>query len=293
MQSHLPWPVRDFDVSLTNPQDVTYAPGFLVGHDCPSFPTLSGAYNAFFRNNYSVNGSQDPPTNQVILRVVDDSAWLGRVRVRPSVLDVQVRGRKAKDTCLELNSAGLQEAAMLDGHGTTTFHLPEGLPADAWVWLKRGQNWLDFRSLGGWAAYRSEGVEIETPDDPAAEIGGLIAQGEGPRLEFKQQLPDSREEKRTVFKTIAAFANSDGGMVLFGVQDDGSILGLPGSIAAQERRVTDLIRDLVTPTPPFRITRHPIGDKNVLALDVGSGSGVQNSRHGEVFHLVAGWPLML
>ncbi|WP_407282606.1 ATP-binding protein [Methanolobus sp. WCC1] len=65
------------------------------------------------------------------------------------------------------------------------------------------------------------------------EILGLIANGEGNTLEFKSTLrtnlhtskPDKRIEY-AITKTIVAYLNSDGGSLLVGVSDDGSILGI-------------------------------------------------------------------
>lgn len=47
----------------------------------------------------------------------------------------------------------------------------------------------------------------------AEEVQRLIAQGEGPRLEFKRSLAALRDGVRT----IAAFANADGGTLLQGL----------------------------------------------------------------------------
>ena len=64
-------------------------------------------------------------------------------------------------------------------------------------------------------------------------IRGLIALGEGATLEFKSTLQwdvvQNRQNKalrHSVLKTIAAFLNSEGGTLLIGVEDDGSIYGL-------------------------------------------------------------------
>lgn len=50
----------------------------------------------------------------------------------------------------------------------------------------------------------------------------LAALGEGPRLEFKNRVP--RPDR--IAREIIAFANTDGGTILLGVDDDGSVVGL-------------------------------------------------------------------
>ncbi len=65
------------------------------------------------------------------------------------------------------------------------------------------------------------------------ELLGLIARGESVKQEFKSTLRrnlrtrenDSRIED-SVLKTIAAFCNTEGGVLLIGVQDNGNILGI-------------------------------------------------------------------
>jgi hypothetical protein len=64
-------------------------------------------------------------------------------------------------------------------------------------------------------------------------IIALIAQGESAQLEFKSTARwDLREAKKNpvmeevILKTVAAFLNSDGGTLLIGVADDGTLLGL-------------------------------------------------------------------
>jgi len=75
------------------------------------------------------------------------------------------------------------------------------------------------------------------------EIRALIRRGEGQRLEFKRSLA----ELETGTRAVAAMANTDGGHVLFGVRDDGAVLGV--QIGAQTReRVVQAITGNTDPT---------------------------------------------
>ena len=56
----------------------------------------------------------------------------------------------------------------------------------------------------------------------AADLARLAASGEGPSLEFKHRVP--RPER--LAKEVVAFANTDGGRVLIGVNDDASVVGV-------------------------------------------------------------------
>lgn len=57
------------------------------------------------------------------------------------------------------------------------------------------------------------------------EIKRLVARGEGRHLEFKRRVP----EPERVAKEVVAFANSGGGRLLIGVEDNGNIVGVRDS----------------------------------------------------------------
>jgi predicted HTH transcriptional regulator len=65
------------------------------------------------------------------------------------------------------------------------------------------------------------------------ELQALIAQGEGQQLEFKRSLA----ELETAVCTLAAFANTEGGTVLFGVRQSGEIVGVEASQTSKEQLV--------------------------------------------------------
>jgi len=56
----------------------------------------------------------------------------------------------------------------------------------------------------------------------SAYIYNLIKQGEHQRLDFKHSITDSKK----IARSLAAFANTDGGKLLVGVRDNGSIAGV-------------------------------------------------------------------
>ena len=65
---------------------------------------------------------------------------------------------------------------------------------------------------------------------------------EGPMVEFK------REFSKRALKTVVAFANTNGGVLYLGIEDDGSVCGLDDPDAVL-LAVTNAIRDSVKPNP--------------------------------------------
>lgn len=103
------------------------------------------------------------------------------------------------------------------------------------------------------------------------QIPEKYREGEGSRLEFKLKLPS---EDKKVLKTIVAFANGDGGTVIFGV-DDGTheIVGVPTENVAQMMdSLTDMICDACEPLIVPEISLRTFGGKTIIQVDVPSGN---------------------
>jgi predicted HTH transcriptional regulator len=62
------------------------------------------------------------------------------------------------------------------------------------------------------------------------DVNRLIEEGEGFEIEFKRKV--SSPEK--IAKTLIAFANTRGGHILFGVDDDGSVVGVESEKSEQD-----------------------------------------------------------
>lgn len=110
-------------------------------------------------------------------------------------------------------------------------------------------------------------------------MAALIAEGEGDSIEFKSTLRwDLRANKpnpaieRASLKTIAAFLNSSGGVLLIGVRDDGSIEGIESDKLANEDKfllhLWMLIRNCIGKdfTPYIRTQLEKIDDKTVCMV---------------------------
>lgn len=126
-------------------------------------------------------------------------------------------------------------------------------------------------------------------------IRNLIDQGESATLEFKQTLQFNTYKKnldkemiRMSMKTIAAFLNTDGGTLLIGVKDDGSVTGLADDLKffkngldGFELKLHDLITDQIKPSPTEKIEICFLGieDQSICRIDV------KSSRGKGVFHL--------
>ena len=93
--------------------------------------------------------------------------------------------------------------------------------------------------------------------------GGRVVDREGKTLELKRDLSSPAGPLRT----ITAFANSAGGRLVIGVEDDGTVVGVADPLA-EEERVASLISDGISPQLVPAIDLMPLGDKTILVVDV-------------------------
>ena len=98
-------------------------------------------------------------------------------------------------------------------------------------------------------------------------IEHLLTQPEGKTLEFKRDL----SSPRNLLKTLVAFANSAGGIVLIGVADDRAVIGLEQPLDDEER-LDNLIGDAIAPRLVPNVEILSWQDRSILAVEVFPGS---------------------
>lgn len=278
----LVWPC--WEVSLLNLTNAEPSrPLVSDDDDTPSFATFLNAAAAFFQLGSRPTGGSAPTS--AVLRWQDSAVRIRRVHIAPDEITVDVEGDHLDDLTVELagdDPGQRQRTWTRSGSPSTdslTFPLTDGVPAGAWVIARRGSEWLDRRFLTWpWARAQQQGVEVEVPAQ--TRIDGFIANREGPNVEFKRQVPDDEDSKARVMKTVCAFANGNGGSILFGIDDDYNVVGVPSAKAgALIDQVTQLIDSWVEPVPPhtFEVLAVEASAAVVIELIVSAGPRLYGS----------------
>ena len=107
------------------------------------------------------------------------------------------------------------------------------------------------------------------------ELLEIIASGENSGVEFKRD--DLRSQD--LAKELVAFSNLEGGMVLLGTEDDGTVSGLTrGDI---EEWVMNVCRDKIRPAvvPFFEVVRDVKGNHDIAIVRVSRGYDVHALWH--------------
>ena len=87
---------------------------------------------------------------------------------------------------------------------------------------------------------------------------------ESENIEFKAKLSDE------IYKEVIAFANTDGGTIYIGVDDEGNVIGLE-NVDDSYTRLTNGIRDAIQPDVT-RFIRYVLQEDKVIRIEVGEGS---------------------
>lgn len=100
----------------------------------------------------------------------------------------------------------------------------------------------------------------------------ICAQGEGQRIEFKERLPSQGHD---IGKSIAAFASSNAGLLLYGISNDGSVVGIENGHDSEVRdqisqRVFNAAKDVRPPVHPTVVWASQDG-KAVCVVEVERG----------------------
>ena len=109
------------------------------------------------------------------------------------------------------------------------------------------------------------------------ELIEKIMLGEDSMIEFKRAMP----HRNSLADEMAAFANTEGGVILIGVDDYSEIVGLElNQLNQVEVTVVEICQDNIEPTVPIFTEKLRIDDKNILQIVVPRSLFVHKTSNG-------------
>ena len=92
----------------------------------------------------------------------------------------------------------------------------------------------------------------------------------GETTEYDKKQAVETKQPKSWCKSVSAFANGFGGALLFGVTNDGEIVGLENPDSDAEK-ISEIIKSRLDPVPEFKLRFEKFEDKVVIVLDVMPG----------------------
>ncbi len=261
------WPADIFTLEPRSDEFRTQPPyESLVAADLPYFPTLDHVLWQFFGFRSSNWGNYFG--GQVVLVLPD-------FRARISKLTIALGYLKADFECVFLEPSQLVAKIHAENASRVlvqeTVHLSDPtIQVDlgdrptfaslALVSRPTGEA-LDERCFREGAGWHEPGVILETSEQ---EIEQMLLIGESETLEFRERL--QKESHLRLAKTAVAFANTKGGTIVIGVDDDHQVVGCETKGLGDT--VTNVLRGLCDPPPPIQTELVRYQDKSLFLVKV-------------------------
>ena len=93
----------------------------------------------------------------------------------------------------------------------------------------------------------------------------MIKAGESETLEFKERPND---DPKKYLKTMVAFSNTRGGVIIFGVRDNGDVVGLEGDANKIRDQIIDTIITNISPIITPAVYNYSIDGKDLVIVEI-------------------------
>ncbi len=93
------------------------------------------------------------------------------------------------------------------------------------------------------------------------QVKDIISRGENQEIEFKE----SFHSAQTTSKIICALANTQGGVLFFGVDDKSNIIGIKENLDKIQQKISNS-NQAISPIPLISVEIHVIDQKNIIAI---------------------------
>ena len=218
--------------------------------EMPLFPSGMEAINAFLKLHIPEDWRS--LESQIDLRIPDYRARIKNLRLAGNRVTVEVETKEAtqKDVLAKLyckserKSYTSGDLPLEDGHANYITE-EESFQVEAHILSAVDGESIDRRKFDYRYPSREEGIILEEIE---AQLLDTINKGENANVEFKKEL--DKAHAREFLETVVAFANTDGGIVFLGVDDNCRIRGFKENVDA---RIVDLIADLCDPSIAVQI----------------------------------------
>lgn len=233
------------------------------------------------------HGSSDSRKGEVILLLPETRAYLVDATPNGKVFDIRTAGTELDKLSLELKGAwwdgeGIHHFEKHVSNGLTQLNIPATANRLEYVLADSEGTIYDYQSED---EYRHTGLGRKRMVSGDTSFVDIVREacrnGEGLQVEFKPFIDPENKKLDEIFKTVVAFANTQGGHIFLGINDDCGLLGIDEQLAkwakaepneaACERylgAILGKIRDVVQGDPVLRFKQTVVDDSRIVVIEV-------------------------
>ena len=260
------WPSRVY--RYRSDQSISHGGGwdFLVKPNCPSFPNLNDAIDSFLDEERAFRDQQ-----MVGLKIIlpDYHARIKDIVISDNNISVEIESREINQDqlILKINAK----------YGQKRF-LPEDIyinqkiisvktsfkPESIYLFLidKTNGSLFDFVEYTNYTTDRVKHITVKTSSEL---IESLITKGENKNIELKREMSPEFSE------SVGAFANTEGGRIILGVDDHQKIVGIYDDFSRLEKQIRGTISGRIQPQIEVNVELVEIHQKPVVVVTVPEG----------------------
>jgi hypothetical protein len=277
------WPSWVYETSaesIDGQQRLNLEPIPTVAKGLPPFKSPTEAVTNWMGQNPShgvVSGSV-PNQDQFVIVIPDTRARFKSCRWSPGSLSLQLELNAAPESIeLQIINGGAKSRSANHSiqPGAMSFPVPEDANDLALYLVHNSGDLLAFQTLT--QVYRSVGEPEPQEEYDQSHWQSELQKGENERREFKPFIAPMDAKELEIVKTAVAFANTDGGTIFFGVDDEGVPLGVGRArkcfrsedpITAQMARLKVLIRECTQPVPSIACQIATVGGQPIIMVEI-------------------------
>ncbi len=225
-------------------------------------------------------------TGSIVILLPDYSVKIDELRLTSEVLTIRLQ---ALETSLDkilgklyfekFGEKPVQKDISFDNASAI---IPLGFIPDHWqfyILAKDTGHILDFRKVhASWPSLPA-GVFVEVG---SADLEEIIKRGENDLVEFKPDL-SNRDD---FLETVVAFANTEGGTILVGINRNGTVTGTYDK--KFEERAQSMVRDNCEPAPKVGVEKKDLWFKTIYIVQVPEGNEKPYNLRNRGFYVRAG-----
>ncbi|QLH02998.1 hypothetical protein C5F47_05265 [Nitrosopumilus cobalaminigenes] len=249
------------------------------GKNLPPFPNTSRAIIDLFDLHHGGREGGWLNENKLIIDVPDYRVGIKKLRIGKNKISVEINSKLLDESKLvcQFYTEKKQEVSSRIQNGISEMSC-EDIPKEILAVIKEKETdeVLDFFDYTVSWAMSEEAVEKEVPEDV---IRGWINGGENETVEFKEVLKHADD----VMKSVVAFANTEGGVILVGVSDDCSILGYDVPVEDVKNRFGRMVADKCDPPIEFEIEEADLNPR-IIVIKIPKGkSKIYSVTNGAIY----------
>lgn len=209
--------------------------GVLLAPQQPYYPDLHEAVKDWLP--FTVyHGSSDGRKGEICLLLPETRAYFEDAVPNGDSIDLCISGAEIQSLNLEVkgawwNEEGIHHFSVPVFGGHAYLIVPEDVKRLDYILVDANGAVYDYQQED---SYRHSGLGRKRKTDRNRTLANVIREacknGEGPKIEFKPFIYPENDKIKEIFKTVVAFANSQGGRIFFGINDEGEVEGINAAL---------------------------------------------------------------